>query len=65
VIFIVSLKDNDAIILFCVENWVKSGNREIKFFKGNHTVYLLQLELPQKCKSHVHKVMGVDLDMIC
>jgi len=61
VIFIVSLKDNVAIILFCVENWEKSSNREINFFKGNHTVYLLQLEIPQKCKSHVHKVMGVDL----
>lgn len=52
---------NDASILFCVDKWVKSGNKEIKFFKENHTVYLLQLELPQKCKSHVHKVMGVDL----
>jgi len=33
VIFIVSLKDNDAIILFYVEKWVNSGSREIKMFQ--------------------------------
>jgi len=53
------------LFYFVYRNGQKVVNREIKFFKGNHTVYLLQLELPQKCKSHVHKVMGVDLDMIC